>query len=85
MYNLVLDENKKMYLNQKPDTAKYFGYIMDMYNAALKCDSLENIPDAKGRVVRKYRSSSHQRLMQFRKNLSTAGKFFYQRKDYKRA
>lgn len=85
LYNLVLDENKKMYLNQKPDTAKYFGYIMDMYNAALKCDSLENIPDAKGRVVRKYRSSSHQRLMQFRKNLSTADKFFYQRKDYKRA
>lgn len=85
LYNLVLDENKKMYLNQNPDTSKYFEYIYSLYTTTLKCDSLDMLPNEKGKVEIKYRGASQQRLVQFRKNLSTAGKFFYRKKDYKRA
>ena len=85
LYNLVLAENKKIYLNQKPDTTKYFSYIYDLYKSALVCDSLDNLPNEKGKVNVKFRSSNQQKLVQFRKNLSTADKFFFQKKDYKKA
>lgn len=85
LQNLVLDENKKMYLNQKPDTSKYFSLIYSLYNSAFICDSLDQIPDSKGRVALKYRDSNQQRLLQFRKNLATAGRYFYQKKDFKNA
>jgi len=85
LHALVLDENKKMYLNQKPDTSKYFNYIYSLYDAALNCDSLDQLPDAKGRVALKFRDANQQRLLQFRKNLSTADRYFYLKKDYKNA
>lgn len=85
LQNLVLDENKKMYLNQKPDTSKYFSLIYSLYESALTCDSLDQLPDAKGRVSIKYRDTNQQRLLQFRKNLSTAGLYFYKKKDFKKA
>lgn len=85
LQNLVLEENKKMYLNQRPDTSKYFSYIYSLYESALKCDSLDQIPDEKGRIQLKYRDVNQQRLLQFRKNLATAGKYFYQKKDYQNA
>ncbi len=85
LHALVLDENKKMYLKQKPDTSKYFNYIYSLYDAALNCDSLDQLPDAKGRVPLKFREANQQRLLQFRKNLSTADRYFYLKKDYKNA
>lgn len=85
LQNLVLEENKKMYLNQKPDTTKYLNFIYALYESALTCDSLDQIPDQKGKVQLKYRDTNQQRLLQFRKNLATADKYFYQKKDYKNA
>lgn len=85
LHALVLGENRKMYLNQKPDTSKYFSYIYSLYEAALTCDSLDQLPDAKGRVQLKYRDTNQQRLLQFRKNLSTADRYYYLKKDYQNA
>lgn len=85
LYNLVLDENKKMYLKQKPDTTKYFSFIKALYEAASKCDSLDVLPNEKGKITIKYRTANQQHLMQFRKNLSTADRYFYHKKDYKNA
>lgn len=85
LHNLVLAENRKMYLNQKPDTTKYFSFIYSLYESAITCDSLEQIPDEKGRVMLRNRDINQQRLLQFRKNLSTADRYFYQKKDYKNA
>lgn len=85
LHSLVLDENKKMYLNQKPDTSKYLNLIYSLYESALICDSLDVLPNAKGKVDIKYRDTNQQRILQFRKNLSTADKYFYQKKDLKNA
>lgn len=85
LHSLVLDENKKMYLNQKPDTSKYLNLIYSLYESALICDSLDVLPNAKGKVDIKYRDSNQQRILQFRKNLSTADKYFYLKKDFKTA
>lgn len=85
LQNLVLEENKKMYLNQKPDTTKYLNLIYSLYESALICDSLDQIPNEKGKVQIKHREANQQKLLQFRKNLATADKYFYQKKDYKNA
>jgi len=85
LYQMTLAENKKMYLNTKTDTATYFSYIYNMYVSAITCDSLESIPDEKGRVNYKYRDSHASKLIEFRKNLGMAGRFFYRKKDYANA
>ena len=85
LYNLALEENKKMFLKQKTDTTKYYSYISSLYEAALTCDSLEQIPNEKGKVNIKSRSTNQSRLLQFRKNLATADRFYYQHQDFKSA
>ena len=85
LQNLILDENRKMYLNQKPDTSKYFSYIYSLYTSALRCDSIDQLPNEKGKVDIKYRDSNRSKLLQFRKNLSKAGTYFYQKNEYQNA
>lgn len=83
LQNLVLEENRKMYLKQKPDTAKYFNHIYSLYECVLRCDSLEQIPDENGKCKFRLRDSNRQRLMQFRKNLASADRYFSQKQDFK--
>lgn len=85
LYQMALAENKKMYLNNKTDTATYFSYIYSMYACALDCDSLESIPNEKGKVDYHYRDSHAAKLIEFRKNLGMSGRFFYRKKDYANA
>ncbi len=83
---LALEQNKNMYLeNNKADTVKYFRYIYNVYDYALHLDSLESVPDEKGRVKYKYRSANVRKMLFFRKNLRSAGKFFYQKRQYAEA
>ncbi|MCR5313995.1 MAG: hypothetical protein K6E54_10245 [Bacteroidaceae bacterium] len=82
---LVLQENRKMYLANKPDTAKYFNYLYEMYDQALRCDSIEQIPDYDGQCKFKYRFENAQILNAFRKNLKVSTNFFYTKKQYDKA
>ena len=43
-------ENRKAYLKQAYDTAKFFNKLRDMYNRLQLCDSIDLLPDAKGKV-----------------------------------
>jgi len=83
---LALSENKNMYLkNNKADTTKYFGYIYNLYEYSLHCDSLESIPDKKGKVKYKFRDGNARKMMYFRNNLRSAGKYFYRKRDFNKA
>lgn len=83
---MALEQNKNMYLqNNKADTVKYFGYIYNVYDYALHLDSMESIPDEKGRVKYKYRQANAKKMLFFRNNLRSAGKFFYQKRRYAEA
>ncbi len=82
---LVLAENRKMYLDTKPDTAKYFGYLYQMYVQALICDSLEQTPDLNGKVTFKYRYTNADALVRYRQNLKASCNYFYKKKDYRQA
>ena len=84
-YNLGLEEAKKMYLQDKQDTTKFFGYVYTMVVDALTCDSLGKIPNEKGRVNNKYHKEMQNILAVNVPKLPAASKYFFQKTDYGKA
>lgn len=87
---LIGAENKKIYLQNKPDTVLFFRYIYDLYQTGLACDSVEQqslrVRMAEGKHVKpKLRSGVGESLLPYRKNLFGAGKFHYKHKNYAEA
>lgn len=86
LHSLVLAENKNLYLKSKPDTAKYFGYIYDMYSRGMLCDSLEMACiETEGKGKYKYRGRNGGLMNKFRPNLRMASKYFYKKEKYAEA
>ena len=95
MYRYKLDaldaligvENRKIYLNSKPDTVSFFNYMYELYVTGLQCDSAEQqamaTREAEGKKAQqKLRSGVGQTLFPYRKNLLNAGKYYYTKKSY---
>ena len=78
-------ENEKLYLKQNYDTVKFFNTIYNMFQRFRQCDSIEAIPDEKGRTKFKYRLKSHDLLLGYRANLMNAGKFYMRKNNYSEA
>lgn len=81
-WQLAQAENKKLFLNSKPDTATYFTRILATTQYALRCDSIDRIPDAHGRIHPRHAKALAERLRACRNNLLSGGKYFYKRADY---
>ena len=84
---LIGGENRKIYLNNRPDTVAYFNFIYDIYLTGLQCDSLEQVAIAQRLAEGKkgqprLRGGVQQTLLPYRKNLLEGGKFYYKRKAY---
>ena len=80
-------ENRKIYLNAKPDTVSFFNYMYELYVTGLQCDSVEQMAlkarEAEGKkAVQKFRNGVGQTLMPYRKNVLNAGKYYYTKKTY---
>ena len=84
-FGLQKAESRKIYLNNKPDTAKYFSSILNTYTYALRTDSLDHQPDKKGKIAPRYTHQLSTQLLSLRNNLKSGGKWFYKRKDYANA
>ena len=87
---LIGVENRKLYLNSKPDTVSFFNYMYEIYQTGLQCDSVEQITlaarQAEGKKAEpKLRAGIGQTLLPYRKNLLNAGKYFYTKKSYTEA
>lgn len=87
---LIGQENRKIYLNSKPDTVSYFNYIYQLYSVGLQCDSIEQVSlqaarEAGKKAKSKLRSEVGQMLLPYRNNVLGAGKFHYAKKDYSNA
>lgn len=78
-------ENEKLYLKEKFDTAAFFNTARKMFLAYEGLDSMEAMPDKKGRVKVKLRKKNAALLDRYRLNLYNGGLFFVKRKDYKSA
>ncbi|MBR1667780.1 MAG: hypothetical protein IJ693_12185 [Bacteroidaceae bacterium] len=87
---LIGVENRKIYLKTNPDTTTYFNYMYELYGKGLVCDSLEQqgiaAKEALGKKVNpQFRSQVGHTMLTYRKNLLSAGKYYYQKKDYSHA
>ena len=70
-------ENEKMYLQQEYNQDKFFGSLSKMFDYFIVCDSLEQIPDEKGRVIAKYRPEITDLLSRIRINLVSGGVTYF--------
>lgn len=67
------------------DSVKMFDAAINAWEAALKCDEVSQLPDAKGKVKNKFRSANQLRFKQHGVALVQGGQHFYNLKDYDKA
>jgi tetratricopeptide (TPR) repeat protein len=80
-----LQGNENLYLHLKQDTAALFQLAHKMFRDYQAMDSVDALPDKKGRIRIKYRSSHAAFLQTYRPNLYNGGVFFLRRHSYQEA
>ena len=88
-YDAVLGKyalaNEKLYVKAAYDTAAFFNLTKQLFDIALRLDTLDAAPDNKGRVRPKYRKGHAAELDRLRANLYTGGIYFVRKNDYAQA
>lgn len=74
--------NERMYLHQKVDTAEVFALALRMFRAHEALDSVDALPDSKGRVKIRHRSKSASFLNRYRRNLFNGGAWFIRKQNF---
>lgn len=77
--------NEKLYLKQKYDTAQLFNYTRQLFEVALQFDSVEAVPDKKGRKNMEFRKGHKDYLAHIRSNLYNGGIWFLNKQKYQDA
>lgn len=77
--------NEKLYLKQAYDTATLFNLTRQLFSVAQKTDSVEMIPDAKGKYHFEFRKQHAEYLEKIRSNLYTGGLWFVRKQKYREA
>lgn len=76
---LHMQQNVKLYLKQKYDTAAFYSTLLKMFQQLWLCDSVESQPDEKGRIRIHNRKRSRELLLSYRRNLYNGGLFHYRK------
>ena len=74
--------NERMYKHQTIDTLKLFTLNRRIFTIAEHLDSIDALPDKKGRVDLDYRKDNSQRLLGYRPNLFFGGAHHLRRGDF---
>ena len=77
--------NEKLYLKQKYDTAAFFNLTRHLFDIAEALDSLDALPNKRGRVKLKYREDNSELLDRLRINLYYGGTFHVRKNDFAQA
>lgn len=77
--------NEKLYLKEKSDTSSFFNITHRMFIAYESLDSIDAVPDKKGRVKIKLRKKNSKTLDAYRQNLYNGGLYFIGKKSYEQA
>ena len=77
--------NEKLYLKEGYDTVAFFNTAHKMFIAYESLDSIDALPDKKGRIKPKYRKKNAEYLDKYRRNLYNGGLFFINKKNYESA
>lgn len=78
-------ENEKNYLHKSFDTVRYFSSIGRVYDYTLKSDSIDMMPDEKGKVRNAYHKENRKMREHLRQNLLQGGKWMMQKRRYAEA
>lgn len=78
-------ENQVKKVDEVTDTMGMHQAAVAAWEAVLKCDEFDQLPDEKGKVKLKYRTPAQTKYKNFGVSLVQAGQYFYQQKDYKAA
>jgi len=85
-WSAINEQSIKSNVDHQPyDTLAMHRAAVQAWKSALKCDELDQLPDAKGKVKLKYRSGSQTKFKVFGVSLVQAGQFFYQQKSNQEA
>lgn len=86
LYDAVLKQyeqgNEKLYLKEKYDTVTLFGLARQLFQIAESLDSVDALPDRKGRVTLEFRKENAAYLNQIRPNLYNGGAWFVRKQQY---
>ena len=74
-------ENQVKKIDEATDTLGMYRAAVDAWKAVLKCDELDQQPDAKGKVKIKYRTPAQMKYKTFGIALVQGGQYFYSHKD----
>lgn len=74
--------NEKLYLKQKYDTVSLFNVASRLFTVMVAFDSIDAMPDKKGRVKLTYRKDNSALLNTLRPNLYNGGLFFIMKQRY---
>ena len=77
--------NQKLYLKQKYDTAALFNNANKLLGFCLQFDSIEAIPNKKGKVNIRYRDKHAEMLNAVRPNIYNGASFYLRKQDFKNA
>lgn len=77
--------NEKLYLKQQYDTANLYNLTRRMFSILEALDSVEAVPDEKGRVQVKSRRKHAELLNTYRPNLYFGGTYHIRKKDFVKA
>ena len=77
--------NQKLYLKQKYDTASLFAKAKDLFYIYECLDSLDAMPDKKGKVNLKYRDKHAHLLNALRPNIYNGAAYYLRKYDFKNA
>ncbi len=78
-------ENEKLYLKQKCDTALIYQLTKKMFGIMVKLDSVDAVPDKKGRVRPKYRKDNAEIMDALRLNLFYGGTYNINKANFREA
>lgn len=77
--------NERFYMKKQQDTAQFFSLVRRMFTIAFRLDSLDALPDKKGRVAPGLRESVSKDMAGYRPNLFSGGSYYLRKNDYTKA
>ncbi|MDP4277719.1 MAG: tetratricopeptide repeat protein [Bacteroidota bacterium] len=86
VYNAIFEEQQKKQWTTKNGDQNLMGEsLVNALNAYVKADSLDRLPNEKGKVKPKFTNKIVDRTMRFQRGFTDAGSYYYSNKDYVKA
>ena len=84
-YAMYLDQRAKILKEATPNKTAMINAVDNTIKYLIVADSLDQLPDLKGRIKPKYHAKIVERVKGLQPELNAAAGFYYEKKDYKNA